>query len=146
MDTIRKLEEQKLEYTRLKREKESHERDSTQKGTKIKTLSEQESKNKEVEIEIRKELEDLAESYKSEVGISDILREELLHSREREEEVRQSHYEEVTHLGKETVKHQLEKDELSTRVHDIGIALKTAEAKSGIPKNSLKWQPQRQKQ
>ena len=61
--------------------------------------------------------------------MSAILRDELLQLREREEEVRLTHYEETTNLGKETVKNQLEKDRLSTRVHDISLALKKAEAK-----------------
>ena len=95
----------------------------------MKIQSDQESKSKEDEKETRQKLEDLTENYTSEVDMSKVVRDELLRLREREEEVRLTHIEEKTNLGKETVKNQSEKDKLSTRVHDISLALKEAEAK-----------------
>ena len=53
-DLVKKIEDQMLEYTRLKRDKESQEKDSTQKDKKMKILSDQESKSKEDEKETRK--------------------------------------------------------------------------------------------
>ena len=56
LELTKKLEEHELENIRLKRQKEKHEEISGQKNEKIKCLSKQESRDKEVEKEIREHL------------------------------------------------------------------------------------------
>ena len=75
----------------------------------MKILSDQESKSKEDEKEIRKTLVDLTESYKNEIDMSKVVRDELLRLKAREEEARLTHIEEKTNLGKEPSKISLRK-------------------------------------
>ena len=125
----KKVAEQALEYAKLKTEKESQEKDSTQNHKRLKGLLDQETREKDAEKVPRIKLEDLTESYKEELDLNKTIREELLRLKKREEETSLKHHEETLSRGKETVKTQLENETLSTKAYDLNLALKVAEAR-----------------
>ena len=95
----------------------------------MKSLLEQESRNKEVEKEIREKLEDSVESHEIEVDISNSLREELSRSKVQDERMQKEHSgnnDKITKLGIEAVRHQSEKDQLATKIYDMGVGVKNS--------------------